>query len=59
METQLLIAALKAQLIVLRAGLGALGFEDHSNNAVRRQWNVASEQCNAVEAEIKRLEGEI
>ena len=56
METQLLIAALKAQLFVLRAELKAMEFLNHSDNTIRDIWTVKSNTVDAVEAEIRRLE---
>ena len=56
METQMLIAALKAQHFVLMQRLSAMAFEDHSDNAVRRDWNITSHQCDQLHIEIKRLE---
>lgn len=58
METQLLIAALKAQLFVLRAELKAMEILDHRDSTIRDIWAVKSDTIDAVETEIKRLEAE-
>lgn len=59
MEQQLLIAALKAQLFVLRAELHAMRFLDHSDNTIRDIWSVKSDVVDQIEVEIKRLETEV
>lgn len=59
MEAQLLIAALKAQLFVLRAEMKAMQYLDHSDGTIRDIWNVKSYTADEVETELKRLEGEL
>ena len=58
MENQLLIAAFKAKLFVLRARLRALEFQNHDEYSIRVDWNITSYEVNALEVEIERLERE-
>ena len=56
MENQLLIAALKAQLIVARGRLRGM---DHSDTAIRNAYHIECEVIDALELEIKELESEV
>lgn len=59
MGNQLLIAALKAQLIVARGRLRGMEHLDHSDTAIRNAYHIEYEVIDALELEIKELESEV
>lgn len=59
METQLLIAALKAKLIAARGYLRELEHLDHSDINVRNAYLIQCEVIDELELEIKELESEV
>ena len=55
----MLIAALKAQLIVARGRLRGMEHLDHSDTAIRNAYHIECEVIDALELEIKELESEV
>lgn len=51
-------AALKVQILSLRARLKAMAYMDHSLDSTRNEWMLTSEQVDTLEAELNRYSSE-